>query len=162
MQVSIPATSERIVPWVFAGSPSRGDDHVASRPPHPGPVLCSPQERQYSFSHPCMRSRLCFFCFFLFSELMGVPLANTIRQISGVQFYNTPSVHCAAYSPSQVKSPATTVYLRVPSSTSPTTAVSTLLFASVRLLSLSFLNASTLPPPPTAVSLLSIYESVSQ
>lgn len=82
MQVSVPASSERIVPWALAGSPSRGDGHVISQPPHGSSVPCrSSQERQGGFAHP----RFCvFFAFCLFIELMGVTLVNAIVQMPGV------------------------------------------------------------------------------
>ena len=46
----------------------------------------------------------------LFIEFIGLTLVNKIIEISGVQFYNTSSVHCTAYSPLQVKSPSITIY----------------------------------------------------
>ena len=55
-------------------------------------------------------NQLSFF-FFLFIEFIGVTLVNKIIQVSGVQFYNTSSVHCIMCSPPQVTSPSNTIYL---------------------------------------------------
>lgn len=45
---------------------------------------------------------------------------NTIIQVSGTQFCNTPHVHCIVYSAPQVKSPCPTIYPPAPASPSPT------------------------------------------
>ena len=52
-------------------------------------------------------------------NLLGWHLVNNIKLVSGVQFYNTSSVYCIVCSSPEVKSPSITVYLLIPSSTSP-------------------------------------------
>ena len=44
-----------------------------------------------------------------FKKCIGVTLFNRIMWVSGVQFYNTPSVYCIVCSPLQVRSPSSTV-----------------------------------------------------
>ena len=62
-----------------------------------------------------------FFVFYDFLiEFIGVTLVNKIIQVSEAQVYNTSSVHCTVCSPPQVKSPFITIYLPIPSSTTPT------------------------------------------
>ena len=85
-------------------------------------------------------------------------LINKIIHVSGVQLYNASSVYCTACSPSPVKSAPITIYLSTLSSMAPNPTPhhnhpGAFFFS---------LNSSTPnPTPPTAVSLLSICESVS-
>ena len=108
------------------------------------------------------------FLFFFLIEFIGVILVNKLIQVSGAQFYNTASEHCVVCSPlppAQVKSQPITIYLSStflylrPHLGDHHTVVHVHEFFPFSLL----LNPSTpyTQPHPTAVSLLSIYESVS-
>ena len=94
--------------------------------------------------------------FFLFIECIGVILVNKIIQVSGAQFYNTSFVHCMVCSSPQVHHHLFPLYPFLPSTT-----ITTLLSMSM---SFFLFNSQFLQPHntfPIAVSLLSIYESVS-
>ena len=57
-------------------------------------------------------ARSLFCCCFSVIECIGVALVNMVVHVSGVQFYNTPSVHRIVCSPPKVKSPSVTLYLQ--------------------------------------------------
>ena len=68
--------------------------------------LCNPNLLNVSWIYG-FTSFLSFFFFYFFIEFIGMTLVNCT---SGVQFYNTSSVYCIVFSPSQVKSPSITIY----------------------------------------------------
>ena len=109
---------------------------------------------------------LFYFPFLVFIECIGMTLGNKIIQVSGAKFYPTSSVHHTVCSPPQVKSPSITLYPSIPSSTSPHLPPPsnhyTLVCVHEGFFYYFLFNPSspTTPSPLTAVSLLSIYESV--
>ena len=65
---------------------------------------------------------------------IGVTVANKIKEVSGILFYNTSSVYCTVCSPPQVKSPSITIYSPLPSSTSTLLLTSSIVFHSPPML----------------------------
>ena len=101
--------------------------------------------------------------FLIFIDFIGVTLVKKIMQVSGAQFYNTSCVHCIMCSPPQVRS--LSALSPTASSTSPSNHRT---MARVHEFFLSLvcsipLSHHSVPQPvtPTAVSMLSICESVS-
>ena len=102
-----------------------------------------------------------------FIEFIGVILVNKIIQVSGVHFYNTPSVYCIVCSPSKVKPPSITTDLPLPPDLPPLTPPFPLVISILLSVSMIFFlipspfSLSPLTPSPlTAVSLFSLSMSL--